>query len=216
MMADVMKCRAQLFRFVCGLLVMCPFVGASAVAEESLPATPVFVEMSTELGNIVLEIDSASAPLSAGNFLALVDGGHYDGATFYRSVTLANDRGTPKIEVIQGGLGDRPAPFGPIAHESTETTGLRHVDGAISMARGDVGTASSEFFICIGDQPGLDFGADRNPDRQGFAVFGRVVAGMDVVRRIQEQASDGASDSDYTAGQILSKPVLITRARRRD
>ena len=216
MMADVMKCRAQLFRFVCGLLVMCPFVGASAVAEESLPATPVFVEMSTELGNIVLEIDSASAPLSAGKFLALVYGGHYDGATFYRSVTLANDRGTPKIEVIQGGLGDRPAPFGPIAHESTETTGLRHVDGAISMARGDVGTASSEFFICIGDQPGLDFGADRNPDRQGFAVFGRVVAGMDVVRRIQEQASDGASDSEYTKGQILSKPVLITRVRRRD
>lgn len=216
MMADVMNCRAQLFRFVCGLFVMYPFVGASTVAEESLPATPVFVEMSTELGNIVLEIDSASAPLSAGNFLALVDGGHYDGATFYRSVTLANDRGTPKIEVIQGGLGDRPAPFGPIAHESTETTGLRHVDGAISMARGDVGTASSEFFICIGDQPGLDFGADRNPDRQGFAVFGRVVAGMDVVRRIQQQDATGASDSEYTKGQILSKPVLITRVRRRD
>lgn len=216
MMADVMKCRAQLFRFVCGLLVMCPFVGASAVADESLPATPVFVEMSTELGNVVLEIDSASAPLSAGNFLALVDGGHYDGATFYRSVTLANDRGTPKIEVIQGGLGDRPAPFEPIAHESTEMTGLRHVDGAISMARGDVGTASSEFFICIGKQPGLDFGADRNPDRQGFAVFGRVVAGMDVVRRIQQQDATGASDSEYTKGQILSKPVLITRVRRRD
>lgn len=195
------------------LAAMGVLCSALAVAEEPAADT-VRVEMTTALGNILLEIDPASAPLTAANFLAMVDAAHYDGASFYRSVTLDNDRGSPKIEVIQGGLGDRPAPFAPIAHESTETTGLRHVDGALSMARGDVGTASSEFFICIGDQPGLDFGADRNPDRQGFAVFGRVVAGMDVVRRIQTQDATGASDSEYTKGQILSKPVEIVRIRR--
>ena len=186
---------------------------ACAVAEEPAAAT-VRVEVTTTLGDIVLEIDSGRAPLTAGNFLAMVDGAHYDGASFYRSVTLDNDRGSPKIEVIQGGLGDTPAPFAPIGHESTEQTGLRHVDGAISMARGDIGTASSEFFICIGDQPGLDFGANRNPDRQGFAVFGHVVEGMDVVRLIQQQDASGASDSDYTKGQILSAPVQILRVRR--
>jgi peptidyl-prolyl cis-trans isomerase A (cyclophilin A) len=197
------------------LATVAALFAAFAVAED--PATDtVQVEMTTTLGNILIEIDTASAPLSAGNFLAMVDGAHYDGASFYRSVTLENDRGSPKIEVIQGGLGDRAAPFPAIAHESTEITGLRHVDGAISMARGEVGTASSEFFICIGDQPGLDHGAGRNPDRQGFAAFGRVVSGMDVVRAIQQQDAQGASDSDYTKGQILSNPVEIVRIRRRD
>ena len=199
-------------RSIC-LAVIATLFGVPAVAEKPAADT-VQVEMVTSLGNILLDVDIASAPLTAGNFLAMVDGVHYDGGSFYRSVTLENDRGSPKIEVIQGGLGDRAAPLPPIAHESTEATGLRHVDGAISMARGDVGTASSEFFICIGDQPGLDFGASRNPDGQGFAVFGRVVSGMDVVRRIQQQEATGASDSDYTAGQILSNPVAILRIRR--
>lgn len=193
------------------LALLATLAVASGVEEEK-----VRVAMTTTLGDIVLEIDVVKAPLTAANFLALVDGEYYDGASFYRSVTYANDRGNPRIEVIQGGLGDRPAPLPPIDHESTKVSGLRHVDGAISMARGDVGTASSEFFICIGDQPGLDFGAERNPDRQGFAVFGRVVSGMDVVRRIQQQEAAGASDSEYTAGQILTNPVVISRMRRID
>jgi peptidyl-prolyl cis-trans isomerase A (cyclophilin A) len=97
-----------------------------------------------------------------------------------------------KIEVIQGGLGDDPRGLGlpPIAHETTEQTGIKHLDGTVSMARAGPGTASSEIFICIGDQPELDFGGQRNPDGQGFAAFGRVKSGMDVVRKIQAQHAE--------------------------
>jgi peptidyl-prolyl cis-trans isomerase A (cyclophilin A) len=196
-----------------GLLIVLGFVGFVARA---VAADPVKVSMVTSLGEVVLAIDVQHAPISAANFLALVDGKHYDGATFYRSVTLQNDRGLPKIEVIQGGLDPAESPLPPIAHETTKQTGLTHIDGAISLARGDVGTASSEFFICIGAQPGLDFGAGRNPDKQGFAVFGRVVAGMPVIIAIHGQPADGPSDSDYTAGQILTEPVQIISMRRID
>lgn len=179
-----------------------------------LAEEPVQVAVVTSLGDMMLAIDVEHAPISSNNFLALVDGKYYDGATFYRSVTLKNDHGTPKIEVIQGGLEPEESPFLPIAHESTEHTGLKHVDGAISLARGDIGTASTEFFICIGAQPGLDFGASRNADKQGFAVFGHVLSGMDVVRSIRDQPAAGPSESEYTAGQILTTPVQIISMRR--
>lgn len=173
------------------------------------------VLMVTGEGNIDIELYLDKAPLTAENFLALVDGGHLDGASFYRVVTYENDNGKPKIEVIQGGLGEeKESPFEPIAHETTEQTGILHTDGVISMARGDVGTASSEFFICIGDQPGLDYGEMRNPDRQGFAAFGRVTKGMDVVRRINGLPADAPSDSEYTEGQILADPVPIISVKR--
>ena len=186
-------------------------VGARAVSAE-----PVRVEMTTSEGNIVVELYPDQAPITAGNFLKLVDGGDLDGAGFYRVVTYENDRGSPKIEVIQGGLRDAGEGFDTIAHETTEETGIRHTDGVISMARDQVGTASTEFFICIGDQPGLDFGETRNPDGQGFAAFGRVVDGMDTVRRINALSADAESYSDYTQGQILSEPVTITSVRRAD
>ena len=96
--------------------------------------------------------------------------------------------------------------FAAIPHETTDATGLAHVDGAISMARGEVGTASTEFFICVGAQPALDFGGARNPDGQGFAVFGHVVDGMDVVR-------NALTDNPYLAGQVLSNPVTIESVR---
>jgi peptidyl-prolyl cis-trans isomerase A (cyclophilin A) len=97
-----------------------------------------------------------------------------------------------KIEVIQGGLGYRPSELRlpAIAHETTEKTGILHKNGVISMARSNPGTASSEFFICVNDQPDLDFGGKRNPDGQGFAAFGKVIKGMDVVKKIQTQASE--------------------------
>jgi peptidyl-prolyl cis-trans isomerase A (cyclophilin A) len=175
------------------------------------------VKMTTSEGDIDIELYLDKAPLTTGNFLRLVDGGHLDGGSFYRVVTYENDNGNPKIEVIQGGLGgERGSPFDPIAHETTEQTGILHKDGVISMARGDVGTASSEFFICIGDQPGLDHGDIRNPDKQGFAAFGKVVNGMDVVRRINQLPADAPSDSDYTKGQILRNPVDIISVRRAD
>jgi peptidyl-prolyl cis-trans isomerase A (cyclophilin A) len=173
------------------------------------------VMMVTSQGDIEIELYTDRAPITAENFLKLVDGERLDGGSFYRVVTYENDNGNPKIEVIQGGLGDEgEGSVEPIAHETTEHTGILHKDGVISMARGDVGTASSEFFICLGDQPGLDYGNVRNPDEQGFAAFGQVVSGMDVVRRINQLPADAPSDSDYTRGQILTDPVTIVSVRR--
>lgn len=172
------------------------------------------VSMTTSLGDIEVEVYPERAPITANHFLRLVDGAHLDGGTFYRAVSPENDNGSPPISVIQGGIGERAAPFPPIAHESTETTGLRHLDGSISMARAAVGTATTEFFICIGDQPALDFGAARNSDKQGFAVFGRVVRGMDVVRAIHAAPADAPTDIEYVRGQLLEQPVVIRRVRR--
>jgi peptidyl-prolyl cis-trans isomerase A (cyclophilin A) len=161
----------------------------------------------TELGDITVEIYEERAPITAPNFLRYVNEGRFEDATFYRTVTMGNQPGNEiKIEVIQGGLGDDEGGLGlpAIRHETTAQTGLRHLDGTISMARAEPGTASSEFFICIGDQPELDFGGKRNPDGQGFAVFGRVTAGMDVVRLIQEQPAEG---------QWLQPQISITEVR---
>ena len=185
-------------------------LGSAACAQDSDTVT---VDMRTEAGDITIELYPGRAPVTVENFLRYVDGGHYDGATFYRTVTHENDNGNPRIEVIQGGIRGE-APFDPIAHEDTEQTGIRHTDGVISMARDGVGTASSEFFIVIGDQPGLDKGEVRNPDRQGFAAFGRVIDGMDVVKTIHRSSADAPSDSAYTAGQIIEDPVVITSVRR--
>ena len=176
-------------------------------------STQANVLLTTTYGEIEIELYLGRAPVTAGNFLRLVEGGHLDGGSFYRSVTNANDNGSPKIEVIQGGLNEASSPFPPIRHESTQETGIRHEDGVVSMARGGVGTASSEFFICIGDQPGLDYGQPRNADQQGFAAFGRVTRGMDVVRAINAAETASASDSEYTQGQIIAEPVAIISAQ---
>jgi peptidyl-prolyl cis-trans isomerase A (cyclophilin A) len=176
----------------------------------------VHITMSTSEGDIAIELYLDKAPITAGNFLKLVDNGDLDGGSFYRVVTFENDNGNPKIEVIQGGLGDRNEGFDTIDHETTEQTGILHTDGVISMARGDVGTASTEFFICIGDQPGLDYGQPRNADMQGFAAFGKVLSGMDVVRRINDLPANALSESEYTKGQILSEPAVIRSVRRID
>ena len=193
-------------------LVAALMLGGAACAQDD---DAVAVEMRTEAGIITIELYPDRAPVTVANFLRYVDGNHYDGATFYRTVTYENDNGNPKIEVIQGGIRGE-APFEPIAHEDTEQTGIRHTDGVISMARDGVGTASSEFFIVIGDQPGLDKGEVRNPDRQGFAAFGRVIDGMDVVKTIHRASADAPSDSAYTQGQIIEDPVVITSVRRSD
>ncbi|MBT8084015.1 MAG: peptidylprolyl isomerase [Woeseia sp.] len=175
---------------------------------------PVQVHMQTTAGAIVVELYPDKAPQTVANFLRYVDGGHYNGASFYRTVTFENDNGKPWIEVVQGGLDTSSPPFAPIAHESTAKTGLRHENGTISMGRDGVGTASSEFFICVGPQPALNHGAMRNEDGQGFSAFGKVIAGMDTVRRIHGSEADGEAESDYFAGQILSEPVSIISVRR--
>ena len=166
------------------------------------------VTIETELGNIVVEIDSAAAPLTATNFLRYVDGNFYQGGSFYRTVRMDNQPDNDiRIEVIQGGANsDRDEDsFEPILLERTSLTGISHRDGVISMARGGPDSATHSFFICIGDQLSLDYGGMRNPDGQGFAAFGRVIEGMDIVREIQS----GADTS-----QTLDSPILIGNITR--
>jgi peptidyl-prolyl cis-trans isomerase A (cyclophilin A) len=171
---------------------------------------PVRTRVETALGSFVVEVDPAVAPVTVANYLAHVDGGFLDGGSVYRLVTLANQAPDTahKIEVVQWGRNEpegRTPPFPPIAHETTQQTGLRHRDGAVSMARSTPGSASAEFFICVGDQPALDFGGGRNPDGQGFAAFGQVVEGMDVVRRLHAQGKPE---------QFLKEPFAVVRVRR--
>lgn len=168
------------------------------------------VRIQTELGQIILELFPQQAPRTVANFLRYVDENRYQGATFYRTVRLDNQAQSPiKIEVIQGGLGmgEHPAKLPPILLETTTQTGLRHRNGTVSMARLEPDSAQSEFFICIGDQPELDHGGRRNPDGQGFAAFGLVVKGMEVVRSIHQRPSGG--DTPPVAGQWLLEPVHI-------
>ncbi len=168
----------------------------------------VLVTLQTEMGDMEVEVDRARAPVTAENFLRYVDAGHYDGGRFHRTVHLDNQPDNDLlIEVVQAGSNPERAgdDFPPIPLERTNRTGLMHIDGAISMARLGPDTATSDFFICIGDQPSLDYGGNRNPDGQGFAAFGRVVSGMRVVRRIQAAPA---------SGQSLDPPITISRVRR--
>lgn len=169
------------------------------------------VVFETPYGRIVAELYPRAAPATVANFLAYVDRDGFSGANFYRVVTPGNQPGNDiKIEVIQGGLtmdDDHPGRLPEIVHETTRQTGLFHGDGVLSMARDEPGTASSEFFITVGPQPELDYGGRRNPDGQGFAVFGRVIEGLDVVRTIQ-----GLPE----VGQMLTETVPITAVRRLD
>jgi peptidyl-prolyl cis-trans isomerase A (cyclophilin A) len=170
------------------------------------------VRIETDSGAIVVELAPDKAPGTVANFLRYVDDRRYDGGSFYRAVTTRNQlppEQQPMIEVIQGGIdADSAKRLPPIAHEPTSGSGLRHVDGTISMARGAPGSASSEFFIVLGSQPSLDFGGLRNPDGQGFAAFGRVIEGMDVVRRIQRMPS-----ADRPPQRMVT-PVRIRRVAR--
>jgi peptidyl-prolyl cis-trans isomerase A (cyclophilin A) len=147
------------------------------------------IEIKTELGSIVVEIYPKKAPITCNNFIKYIKNQKFQGINFYRVVRMDNQpKNNIKIEVIQGGLGfdNLDSSFDPIRHETTEETGLLHEDGTISMARNEPGTASSEFFICIGNQPQLDYGGQRNPDGQGFAAFGKVVKGFEIVKKIQQ------------------------------
>jgi peptidyl-prolyl cis-trans isomerase A (cyclophilin A) len=169
------------------------------------PRNPV-VRIKTSWGDIRVEVFQQEAPVTAGNFLRYVDAGLYDGTTFFRTVTLENQPNDKvKIEVIQGGMVPEEKRYPPIEHETTETTGLRHLNGTVSMARFKPGSAASSFFVCIGDQPELDYGGARNPDLQGFAAFGMVLDGMNVVERIQVQPHED---------QRLTPPIVIESVSR--
>ena len=182
----------------CGLLL---------AAEEQ--AKPVHVVIETEKGCIEVELDADKAPKTVANFLRYVDGKFYDGGRFHRTVKPNNQPDSKvKIEVIQAGINPDKAKdeFAPIKLERTGDTKLKHLNGTISMARDGPDTATSDFFICIGDQPELDFGGQRNPDGQGFAAFGRVVKGIDVVKKIQAAPADG---------QNLTPPIKIVKMTRK-
>jgi peptidyl-prolyl cis-trans isomerase A (cyclophilin A) len=169
------------------------------------------IRILTEAGGIILELYPDKAPVTVSNFLQYVDEKRYDGAVFYRVVRMDNQPVSKvKIEVIQGGLDkDSTKRLAPIVHEITRKSGLKHVDGTLSMARTTPGSAGSEFFICINNQPELDFGGLRNPDGQGFAAFGQVIEGMDTVRKIQ-----AGQTGENEKIQLLKHPVKIKTVRR--
>jgi peptidyl-prolyl cis-trans isomerase A (cyclophilin A) len=180
------------------------FLPNNSLWSQTLPK----VEIQTSMGNIILEMDTVHAPVTAKNFLEHVENGTFNNAVFYRTVRSDNQPNSEiKIEVIQGGLfSDEEIEKLPgIRHETTKETGLNHLDGTISLARNEPGTASTEFFICIGNQPELDFDGQRNPDGQGFAAFGKVVEGMDIVRQIHHLPDEN---------QYLKEPVQIHSVKR--
>jgi peptidyl-prolyl cis-trans isomerase A (cyclophilin A) len=187
---------------LCACVVQC--IAARHADAQQLPR----VIIQTELGDIEVEVDSVRAPHTAANFLRYVDLGFYRFGRFHRTVRDDNQPGSKvKIAVVQAGLDSlRVKDFPPIALERTSLTKLSHKDGTISMARDGPNTATSDFFICVGDQPSLDFGGKRNADGQGFAAFGRVVLGMDVVRKIHQAPA---------SGQALEPPVRILNIVRK-
>ena len=173
------------------------------------------VVFETEKGTIEMEVDGARAPATAANFLKYVDAGFYDGGSVNRSVRPDNTvRHDVEIQVIQFQIDSarRREQFPPIALERTSVTGLKHVDGALSMARTGPDTATASFSIVIGDQPEMNFGGRRNADGQGFAVFGRVIRGMEVVKAIQ--ASPTGSQGPY-GPESLDPPIKVLKAYRR-
>jgi peptidyl-prolyl cis-trans isomerase A (cyclophilin A) len=181
-------------------------VEAKAAAAPSLPR----VEISTAMGRIVLELDIAKAPLTAANFLRYVDQKRYDlGGHFFRASRAPN---APEIGLIQGGLQGLGV-LKPVAHEPTTLTGLKHTDGVVSLARYAPGSGTSDFFICVGDAPYLDADPAAPGDNAGFAAFGRVVEGMEVVRAILALPTPGKAVNPVMNGQILA-PQLPFKARR--
>ncbi len=190
---------------------------AAPLAAQDVPAPPRtdLVVLETALGDITIAIESESAPVTAANFLRYVDEHRFDGTVFYRAMGLA--WGDQPNGLIQGGTQNDPERvLPPIAHEPTSQTGLSHVAGAISMARYAPGSATGDFSIMVSDQLALDAVPKGETDdaRAGFAVFGHVVSGMDVVRRIFAAPTDPEKGEGWMKGQMLAQPVAIVHARR--
>jgi len=180
------------------LFVLFSGLGIAPASSATLPV----VAIETNVGTILVRLDTTAAPITAKNFLHLVDAGAYNGSSFYRTVSRQNEPQS-SIEVIQGGLGDHAAPV-TIPIEPTAKTGLHNTDGAISMARtSDPNSASSEFFICIGDNTFLD--SDKFSDHAGYAAFGKVISGYAIVLRINHAAANG---------EQLTPPIRILRMHR--
>lgn len=169
------------------------------------------VAIQTAKGLIVVELEVDRAPITSANFLRYVDAHKYDGGAIYRA---SRKRGIPGAGSIQGGPAPRFRHFAPIAHESTRTTGLKHRTGTISMARNAPGTATSDFFICASPAPFLDAHPGAPGDNQGFAAFGTVIQGLDVVRRILALPTTGTALTPGMKGEMLNPPVTIVSMKR--
>lgn len=190
-------------------------LGTNAFQTPAPAPKPVVVVFETELGAITMEVDVAKAPITAENFLKYVDGKFYDGGMINRSVRKDNTvRHDVEIEVIQfqSNTARRAEMFPPIPMERTNVTGIKHLDGVLSMARSRPDSAQASFSIMIGDQPSLDFAGARNADGQGFAAFGKVIAGMDVVKKIH-QSKTGTTGAYGT--ESLDPPIKIISAKRK-
>jgi len=197
-----------MIRLLSLLLLLGAAPPAARPAAQPVPATAA-VTLHTSAGDIVVELDTQHAPITAGNFLHYVDSRRLDGAEFYRSMKTG-----PEAGLVQGGVRDPRKLFPPIAHEPTSKTGLSHVDGALSVPRLGLGTARGDFTIMVGDQHYLDAGPGSAGDGQGYAVFGRVVSGMDVVRHILVAPTSPTEGEGVMRGQMLSPRVKILTARR--
>jgi peptidyl-prolyl cis-trans isomerase A (cyclophilin A) len=169
------------------------------------------VRLVTDKGVIVAELVDDKAPITVANFLHYVDTGRMDGAVFYRA---SRAPGAPTVGLIEAGVKDPARLFPPIAHESTLATGLKHLDGTLSMARFAPGTATSDFSICCGDASYLDAHPDQPGDNVGYAAFGQVTEGMDVARAILALPTTSAADNPGMKGEIIDPPVRIVSARR--
>jgi peptidyl-prolyl cis-trans isomerase A (cyclophilin A) len=183
-----------------------------AFAQTPAPATataPVRVALTTTMGRIVIELETARAPITTANFLRYVDARRYDGVNFFRAMTIAPGQG-----LIQAGIRDPRRLYPPIAHEPTTRTGLSHIESAVSMARHAPGTAQSDFTIQLQNTPFYDAHPEQPGDNAGYAVFGRVIEGMDVVRRIHASPISATEGEGVMRGQILSPPIRIVTARR--
>lgn len=171
-------------------------IGISVTAQKTITC-----KISTSMGDIFVELYPEKAPVTVANYLKYVEQNLYDGSSFFRVCNPDNEADRQvKIQVIQGGDVSEEDQFSPIEIETTKQTGILHKNGTISMARSEPNSATCSFFICVNDQPELDFGGKRNPDGMGFAAFGKVTKGMDVVKAIQMQ-----KDKD----QFLISPVMI-------
>lgn len=199
------------------LLPALPVVAQDVAPPPSAAAAPapkyqtVRVRMDTAEGPIVLELETERAPQTAANFLKYVDQKKFDGTSFYRALTFPE---RADLGLVQGGIRVASKLLPAIPHEPTSKTGLTHDDAAISMARGAPGSAQADFFIILGGLPGLDANAEAAGDNAGYAVFGHVVEGMDVVRRILASPISPTEGSGVMKGQMIAKPVPILSARR--